>query len=651
MRRRRAWWPLPAGISGFVLVACGGDGTTEPPPPPPPPPIVTGCRADATETPVPGSLTTVDLAPGELVTLNAPADVRAFRLPAADEARSYEVIVQSASRIPGLSTAGCVRVRAERASGNVVPPRPEPLAPPVGFTDRELRLRSSWFENERVLREREAEELARVGAEAIRQRARPFDPAGPLAGRATIELGDTLTFSLGVNEDLRVDCRSTTRIRGEVRYAGEHFTVVEDIEFGTQPASDRFTDEEFETIGRQLDDVVYPMDVAYFGEPADIDGNSTVIALITAEVNKLTPAGEESIVAGFFLARDLTSASSCPASNEGEIFYLVGPDPDEDYGAEISLNFANALARTTVAHEFVHLLNTQQRVTLGSGSIFSDREVAWLDEGMAHLAEELAGLRLGGLGTRENLDLEAITGSEESLTVYNHYHLLNHIRLGRFLRGGCPTPDPNGPASTLALGDTGGEDPGGLESLMFRGFAYGFMRWLGDQFGEAGGGGALPGSREEALFRELSSGGPTHARGTVNVERAVRVAGGSNLTWEELVPLYLASLVADDNLPAGAVPRAEWRTWNLRGLYGQLNASNLGDECPFTRTYPLFPSRVSLHAATNSAVEFEMKASTGRFLTFAGAGAHPPSIVQITDGAGANLPSQARPQVTIIRVR
>lgn len=646
-------WPLPAGLAALVLAACGGDGTTEPPPPPPPP-VVTGCRAGAAEAPLPASLTTVELAPGELVTLDAPADVRAFRLPGTEEPRTYEVIVQSTSTIPSLSTQGCVRVRTERASSNIVPPPPEPLTPPSGFTDRDLRRREAWFENKRRLREREAEELARVGARAIRgsrgNRGRR-DPASVLARRTPPRLGDTLTFSIGVSPDLTVDCRNTTRILGEVRYAGEHFTVVEDIEFGTQPASDRFTEEEFATIGQELDEVVYPVDVAYFGEPADIDNNGTVIALITAEVNKLTPAGEESIVAGFFLARDLTSTNSCPASNEGEIFYLVGPDPDEDYGAEISLNFANALARTTVAHEFVHLLNTQQRVTLGTGTILNDREVAWLDEGMAHLAEEVAGLRSGDFGTRQNLDLDTITASEELLTVYNHFHLLNHIRLGRFLRGGCPTPDPNGPASTMALGSNTGEDPGGVESLAFRGFAYAFLRWLGDHFGDAGSGGALPGSREEGLFRELSSGGPGHAKSVANVERAIRVVAGSNLSWEDLLPLFLASLVGDDNAPLDVDSRAQWRTWNLRDLYGQLNGTNLGDGCPFTRDYPLAPSRVTLHAATNSAIEFQVNASTGRFITLAGSSAHPPLIVQTTDEAGGNLSSGARPQVTILRVR
>lgn len=633
-------------ISGFALAACGG-GTTDPPPPPPPPPsLATGCGGTAT----PSVSTTLDLSPGEHVTLDDAADVRAFRLAGAGEPRDYQVIVQSASRAPGQSVDGCMRVRAESASGNVTPSRPPRLSAAGGELSRDLRRRESWFARERILREREMQELAAVGARPIRSRPRGLDPLRLADALRPPELGDTLSFRVGVGANLVVTCRNPTMVMGEVRYAGEHFTIVEDLQFHSQPDSDRFSADEFEEIGRQLDEVVYPVDVAYFGEPADIDNNGTVFALVTAEVNKLTPAGEESVVAGFFLARDLTTRSSCEASNEGEIFYLVGPDPDEDYGSDISLSFANALARSTVAHEFAHLLNTQQRVTLGGGNIFGDREVAWLDEALAHLAEEVAGLRAAGLGTRENLDLEMLTSTEEQLSIYNHFHIVNQIRLGRFLRGGCP-PDPNGPGAAPALGDAAGEDPGGVESLAFRGFAYGFARWLGDQFGASGSGGALPGSREEELFRYLTSGGPAHFKGITNVERTLQAVAGVEMEWEEILSLYLTSLIADDRAPAGTDPRTQWKTWNLEALFRQLSGSNLGDRCPFTRNFPLTPSRVNVHVSTNSSTEFIVNSSTGRYFSLVSSGATPDLIVEVMDPAGANLPGRARAQVTVLRMR
>ena len=146
MLKLRGRAPRPGvAISGLALAACGG-GTTDPPPPPPPPPLATGCGGAAT----PSVSVTLDLAPGQHATLDNPGDVRAFRLAGGDSPRDYQVIVQSASEAPGQRVDGCIRVRAERASGNVTPPRTPRLAPASGL-EPDLRRRASWFARESIL--------------------------------------------------------------------------------------------------------------------------------------------------------------------------------------------------------------------------------------------------------------------------------------------------------------------------------------------------------------------------------------------------------------------------------------------------------------------------------------------------------------------
>ncbi|MCG8469191.1 MAG: hypothetical protein MJB57_13460 [Gemmatimonadetes bacterium] len=571
---------------------------------------------------------------GEVVTLSDAAQVRSFRIAGGGESRDYRMIVHSASESPGATTAMQVVLTADGASGNAVPTQPLRARPPSRLSDRELRLRASSYEQERILKRRADEELRRVGARAYRP---GLDVSASVVSGSPPQLGEVLTFKVGIALPLSGDCNSNITVTGEVKYAGQHFTIVED-----QQVAGHFTNADFQEIGQQLDDVVYPTNVAYFGAPADIDNNETVIALITAEVNKLTPAGSNAIIAGFFLAGDLADVSSCPASNQGEIFYLAGPDPNSTFGAEISLDFANTLARTTVAHEFLHLINTQQRVTIGGGSLVSDREDAWLDEALAHLAEELAGLVDAGFGTRANLGLAQITATDPQLDAFNDFHLLNFDRFGTFLY--------DGPEETLALGDASGFDPGGEASLPFRGFAYGFVRWLGDHFGPSGAG-VLPGSREELLFRELSSGGPTFLKGIANVERAVQVVGSSNLQWEELLSYYLASLVVDDDAPSGVDPMTQFASWDMRDVFGALNGSNLGNSEPFNRLYPLLPSSVTLSSSTNQTISFTTNASTGRFISLTSPGTSPDLDVGITNQSGADLSAGARGRVTIIRTR
>ncbi|MYL06642.1 MAG: hypothetical protein F4012_07480, partial [Gemmatimonadales bacterium] len=183
-----------AAISGLALAACGG-GTTDPPPPPPPP-LASGCGGTAT----PSVSATLDLSPGEHVTLDDASDVRAFRLAGSSEPRDYQVIVQNASRAPGQSVDGCMRVSAERASGNVTPTRPPRLTSAGGELNRDLRRRESWYAREHVLREREMQELAAVGARPIRSGARGLAPLAD-APRPP-ELGDTLSFRVGVGANL-----------------------------------------------------------------------------------------------------------------------------------------------------------------------------------------------------------------------------------------------------------------------------------------------------------------------------------------------------------------------------------------------------------------------------------------------------------------
>lgn len=622
MTRRSGLGSLAAVVAGVFLHACGGDGTGPTPPPPPPPP------------PPPGAVARIlDMSVGESVTLTDPDEVRAFQIDGGSGPREYEVIVQSASETSGATTAMQLRVRAAGASAAGAPSPSRSTVRRGAMTDRELALRASSFKLETGLRESMRREMARVRGTPIRQR---LDASASVASARSQPpvLGEMLTVGFGVvgsGGGIFADCDSGAEVTGEVKFVGQHFTVVEDVQLAGQ-----FSNADYQEIGLQLDATVYPTVTSYFGDPADLDGNLTVIALITAEVNKLTASGSNSIIAGFFFSGDLIPRSQCAASNEGEIFYLIGPDPSGTHGPTISLDFANTLARTTVAHEFLHLINSERRTVMSNGP----REEAWLDEALAHLAEEVSGFAAAGLGTRDNLDLATAVASDLQLEAFNDFHLLNLDRFAGFMHAG--------PEQTRALGDTGGGDPGGVESLDFRGFGYGFARWLGSQFGPTGNG-VLPGSQEELLFQFLSEGGPSNLTGIANVEAAVQSVAGASLQWDELLSLYLGSLVMDDNAPAGLEPRMQNRTWDLRALFEQLNGSNLGDNVPFNRPYPLVPTVVSFGSTMDQTLSFTLNSSTGKYVTIRSPATMPDAIFEVTTSSGAALPMSVGAQVTIIR--
>ena len=152
------------------------------------------------------------------------------------------------------------------------------------------------------------------------------------------------------------------------------------------------------------------MDVAAFGEPTDIDKNGHIAIVFTRAVNELTPRGAFSYVGGLTFSRDLfpqvgtARAQACPSSNEGEYLYLMTPDPSGTINGNRRTNgFVDTNTTAVIAHELVHLINASRKLYVNTAA--PKFEVKWLDEGLAHVAEELLFYRESGLSPRSNLDL------------------------------------------------------------------------------------------------------------------------------------------------------------------------------------------------------------------------------------------------------
>ena len=85
----------------------------------------------------------------------------------------------------------------------------------------------------------------------------------------------------------------------------------------------------------------------------------TVAILFTRAVNELTPANSGSYVGGFFHPRDLFPRTQsptrdvCATSNEGELFYMIVPDPTGVVnGNRFRLGMVDTLTTGVLAHEF-----------------------------------------------------------------------------------------------------------------------------------------------------------------------------------------------------------------------------------------------------------------------------------------------------------
>jgi hypothetical protein len=561
----------------------------------------------------------------------------ALDLAAADGPREYRLAVQSASEIPGAVASMRLTLLGPEA-----PPAVAPALSRVGPArnpSAEALSAEAASRAELILRENARRELQRVGARVYRPQVGQADPGDErVSPRATVananppSVGAIVTFRNSVAPDITVNCSRAETISAVVKAVGQRIAIAED-----QALPGFVSGAQYSALLQELDEVVFPVDSAYFGGPADLDGNERVWLLFSPIVNRLTPPGSSTFIAGFFNPSDLTDTADCPASNQGEVLYLLAADPFAIFSDPVTAPFAVSNARGTTAHELQHLLTAQQRVILGDGDLFANLEDAWLSEALAHTAETVTGLKFAGLATRANLPLGAIGGD---VSAFNAYHLPNFRRLGEYFAQ---------PTSTLALGNMAGADPGGVPSLRMRGFGWLFLRWLADHFAPASTGGVLSGSGEEVLFQELSRGGTDHLSGIANVERAVQVIAGPT-QWADLFGEYVMAPTVDDDAPAQVPARLQIPTFDLRDIFSELHQA-LPTTSPFTVEYPLVTTTETLEATTNQAFDFDLGATTARYFVLRSDGPHPAVSILLSTPTGADVPLSARPQLTLVRTR
>jgi hypothetical protein len=462
------------------------------------------------------------------------------------------------------------------------------------------------------------------------------------ARRALVPVvGERKDFLFSVQPDLTVSCDDTAAvIHASVKAVGEHFAIYRDLQ-----ENSGFTAADYAEMLATLEDVVYPVDTSYFGEPADIDGNERIIVLVTEETNKLSGQSGLTFIAGFFVPSDLSDSGDpegggtaagglCATSNEAEILYLIAPDPGGKHGIPHTVEFAKETVVGVSAHELQHLISAERRLIFGSGG-FGDLEETWVDEGLSHVAEELNGLAAAGLPLRANLPFEEVIADVD---LFNRFHLSNFSRLGQTSGCGGWMRSPEDTQTIVA------EDPSGCSGLRYRGFAWIFMRWLGDHEGPPGSG-VVPGSGEAALFREMVGGGPTHMTGIPNIERAVDEVG-SGRSWEALLADFLIAPGSDDRAE-GAPPRTQILTWDLPDVFLGLHEDD-GTRLNFAVPYPLEIEQLGFTTVQD---QFSVRSSTAKYYTLESGVVAPDYEIRLLDTVGLPLTAEAAAQLTIFRVR
>ncbi len=568
-----AWLLVPV----LMLAACGGDPVDPnpnpvPPPPPPPPP------AGACASPV-----SVSLAVGQHTIVSPSSGSGCVRLPAAGAGGAeylYAAVATAGQETPngitvGYKIAGTVPATTLAAATE----NPDVPLPRLG----RFGTRHSNAGFHAMLRARERTFSSSAGIVS-------FDVA-TASRRAVVPpaLGHERTFEVCTS----ADCSGFTDVTATAVYVGEKAAIYLD---NTVPTGG-YAPQDIDGTGQLFDEYLYPLDTTSFGRESDLDNNGVVVALLTDAVNDLSPNcnSDGSVILGYFYGNDLIPGNA--HSNAGEIFYSLVPAPD-DPDCRIDLAFAQEYLGPTFIHEFQHMISFNQHVLVRGGS----SEDTWLNEGLSHYAEELAGRAVPD----------------------------------QFCDGDCLT--------RFAVGDIGNSysyltdpeqffliEPGSSNgSLAERGANWLFVRWLVDQFGAD-----LTGA---AFTRQLVE---TSRVGHANVE-AVAVQPFTTLIPEWQLANYT------DNLPGftAASERLRYDSWDFRSTFGSLNSQSPGS---FPRPYPLVPDSTLTGVYQRTGT---LRGGSGRHLRVIQPAQGPAVTLQLTDSQGnAIAGSVAAPRVGVVRIR
>lgn len=408
-----------------------------------------------------------------------------------------------------------------------------------------------------------------------------------------LNVGDQVTIKVP-QEDSTNLCKNFITTTGTVQKVSNKAILITD----NQQPTTTFTPTDFADIANEFDTIVYPTDVSYFGTPTDYDNNGgRIIMYFTPEVNKLTPPNNPSFVGGFFFGGDLFKVADCAQSNYGEIFYLLAPDPNGVINNNIRTTArVRQGTRGTIAHEFQHMINAGVRITNNSPAF----ESVWLDEGLAHTAEDAVGRVVKGFGDFTTLTDPLLypPGTTQGSTAANDYNAYFGQNLTR-LKYWLASPDTSSPLSKHADKD-----------LSSRGAIWALLRWTGDQYS---------GGNFRAYTKKLVAGPDTGVKNLTTV---------TGQPLDTLISGWMVANYSDHTGIPGLPSKYNYVGYNIRETVS--GAANLSvDQYPLAVTTLLAGSSVSTKALPGSGTYYRVTVPAGGGRTI---------LVQDPGGTNASFP-------------
>lgn len=431
-------------------------------------------------------------------------------------------------------------------------------------------------------------ELRRREAELVRTLP-PLPAAAPAAGPiAAPPVGDQRTFKVCASSE----CKQFHDVTAVARAVGQTVAIYADE---TNPQfAESLQPEDYDALVTVFDEHLHPIATGAFGAESDIDQNGVVVVLVTRRVNEFTTNCAQGRVVGYFFGGDLLQ--NFTGSNKAEVFFVFAPAPATAQCSLLSRQAVFNQLRPTLIHEFQHMISFNQHRLVRGG----EQELTWLNEGLSHLAEDLAG---------QLIPNESCPGASSCRGLYATPNLLNAYN---FLS------NTENHALVFKKTSTG--------TLPERGAGFLFVRWLLDRYGT--------GDNGFGFTRALVA---TSRVGQENVE-AVTGQPMARLVGEWLAANYLDDFEGFTD-PSG---RLHYATWNFRAVM-----TNPANAQLFPSGFPLAPEVVTQQVTRTGT----LRAGSGRYFLL-----RPGGVVKdllVTGAVGSSLqPDRAlEARVAVVRIR
>ena len=344
-------------------------------------------------------------------------------------------------------------------------------------------------------------------------------------------------------------CTNFTPVVGRVVYAGAKGIMLEDTASTLKGQADSV----YARLGREFDNVMYPILSANFGNPlvmdAQLNNDGAIYMLFSTKVNTMG----NGLIAGFVSPTDFFTNGQCPSSNGAEVFYARAPTALGSGTIEpvLGYDWARSIA-STIIHEVKHLTSFANKMAQPNFAGLGPQD-AWLEESSAEISQELLSRVTFSNTAKSNVDHAATIAKEVRPSSGLPINMFNAFAwLYKYFQ------DPEG----FSL--VGSAAPG---DVTFYGSGWAFLRWTIDTYAT---------SESEfltAMNRNVAQ------WGVANIES---ITGKS---FQQLLSEFSLALALDDY--PGFTPidaKYSFPSWNLRSIFAGMNADF---KVPFPNPAPL----------------------------------------------------------------